>query len=186
MLETFGGAGATAVAVAPNTVVSFHYTLADEKGSIVAQTDGEPARFVVGHAQTPPAVEEALLGRVPGDKLSIQLEPDDAFGDHDADAIIEVDRSEFGPELAVGEELEAEAADGRIAYLKVVAITPDHVALDTNHPLAGQNVQVSLEIQQGRPATEDELADLRLEAKGLPGARDMLPAERLLRRPPSG
>jgi FKBP-type peptidyl-prolyl cis-trans isomerase 2 len=89
------------VAIEKNTVVSLSYELADTDGVVLEKTDSPITYLHGGHHGIFPRVEEALEGKRAGDECSVRLEPEDAFGDYDAQLIrIEarnLQRSTFDP-----------------------------------------------------------------------------------------
>jgi len=105
-----------------------------------------------GHGQLLPALETALEGKAAGESVRLQLEPEQAFGEYDAD-LVRVERVErYGEGLAVGTEIE-EAGE----VYTVTDVAEGKAVLDANHPLAGMALRFSLVILTVRAAHEDEL-----------------------------
>lgn len=162
----------------------------------VFDADGEPLQdgsatqtAVFGYGSLIEAFEPRLEGLREGDRRSIELAPEEAFGRRDPKAILEVDRGEFPPDVAPGDRFDAEGEDGRPVLLQVLDVTDDAVVLDTNHPLAGQRLRFEVAVQEVRPATAAELeeAEARLAAEAdlpeeSPVSR-LIPPESLLRPP---
>jgi len=177
--------------VGPDTFVALDFTVFDGEGEAVSEA--ERLGFVFGRGQLFPALEQALDGLGTGDRGVVTLAPRDAYGERDPQAILEVDRAEFPPEVAPGDRFEAENDAGAVLVLKVLDVGPDTVHLDLNHPLAGQEVRVEFAVSEVRPATSEELAaaDAALEAaqdqsaagtpNGTPVAAPVIPLDRLLR-----
>ena len=93
------------------------------------------------------AIEARLNGEQTGAKLSLHLEPEDAFGDYDAELIHLADRALFPEALEAGfsfEGIPGQPDDGRI-YI-VTDFTEDTVVLDGNHPLAGMALRFDIEV----------------------------------------
>jgi FKBP-type peptidyl-prolyl cis-trans isomerase SlyD len=165
--------------------VSFRYVLFDAEGELVEEAPSDaPMTVLLGYGDAAPALERALSGLSAGDERDVILDPDDAFGRRDPDAVIEVDRAEFPADLEPGDELTADSDGGGAVTLKVLEILDDIVVLDTNHPLAGQRVRLKLSVESVRPASPDELslAEARLARAEEPASQPLLPVERLLRR----
>jgi FKBP-type peptidyl-prolyl cis-trans isomerase SlyD len=59
--------------VTQDSVVTFHYTLKDEAGAVIDQSDGEPMAYLHGHGQIVPGLERELTGRSAGEKLQVQV-----------------------------------------------------------------------------------------------------------------
>ena len=166
--------------------MSFRYALFDAEGELVEELppDDAPASVLLGYGEVVPALERALSGLSAGDEREVVLDPEDAFGSRDPEAVIEVDRGELPADLAPGDELAADRDDGGAVTLKVLEILDDAVVLDTNHPLAGQRVKLRLFVDSVRPALPEELveAESRVVRAEEPVSQPLLPVERLLRR----
>jgi FKBP-type peptidyl-prolyl cis-trans isomerase SlyD len=174
--------------VGPGTIVHLSYQLFDEEGALVESSDPElPLAFLYGYGQVAPAIEAVLDGARAAEKRALELSAEDGFGVRDADAILELDASEFPPETALGDEFEAEDEDGGSVSLRVVEVAGDTVWVDTNHPLAGQNIRLEFLVENVRPATGAEIAQAE-EVLAHTSEEDdaespaLLPVERLLRR----
>lgn len=141
-------------------VVSLAYRLTVE-GEVVAQTDdGEPLEYLHGAQNIVPGLEAALDGKVVGDKISVTLTPDEAYGAYDEEDYEEVDRADIpdADQLEVGMVLEVEDEDGYSYMAFVKELTADTVVLDFNPPLAGKTLTYDVEVMSMRAATEEELA----------------------------
>ena len=99
------------------------------------------------------ALERALEGKGAGESVLVQLEPEQAFGDYDADLLRVEPAERFGEGIAAGMEVEH---DDRL-YI-VTDVADGKVVLDGNHPLAGMALRFSLAILSIRRATAEEIA----------------------------
>lgn len=145
--------------VSKNSVVTLKYRLTDAQGEFIEETD-EPVEYLHGgYDGIFPRVEEALEGQEAGFKTQMQLEPQDAFGEYDADQVRVESRSKFPEPLEVGMRFEGvpEDEEEESQILTVTDLTEDTVVLDANHPLAGIALRFSAEILAVRAATEEEL-----------------------------
>lgn len=106
-----------------------------------------------GHGQMLDALERALEGKGPGESLNVQLEPDQAFGDYDAQLVRVAPLTRYGEGVAVGMQIE----EGDTMYT-VTEMGGGSVVLDANHPLAGMALRFSLVILTVRAATQEELS----------------------------
>jgi FKBP-type peptidyl-prolyl cis-trans isomerase SlyD len=105
--------------------------------------------------------------------------------------VVEVDRSDFPPDVAPGDRFDAEGDDGRPVLLQVLDVTEDAVVLDGNHPLAGQRVRFEIAAHEVRPASAEELLAAEELLEGAPDGGNspleaLVPVERLLRGPSRG
>ena len=148
----------------PGVWVLLRYRVFDAEGEAL-----EPAAVetgcVFGYGALLPALEAALEGKTVGARCAVELGPKDAFGDRDPELFLEVERSEFPPEVAPGDRFDAEQKDGTPLVLQVLEVSDAAVLVDLNHPLAGQRVRFEVEVLEARPASADELAlaEARLE-----------------------
>lgn len=106
-----------------------------------------------GYGQLFEKLERALEGRQPGDALQVQLEPEEAFGEYDAELVRLEQADRYGAGLAVGMEIEE---DKRI--YRVTDVAAGSVVLDGNHPLAGIALRFSVVILAVRAATQEEVS----------------------------
>ena len=105
-----------------------------------------------GYGELLEALERALEGKGAGESLRVQLEPDQAFGEYDAD-LVRVEAAErYGAGLAVGMEVEE---DSRL--YTVTDIAAGKVVLDGNHPLAGMALRFSCHVVSVRGASAEEI-----------------------------
>ncbi|OQW41269.1 MAG: peptidylprolyl isomerase [Proteobacteria bacterium SG_bin4] len=145
--------------VEKNTVVSLNYELSDASGKILEKTDTPISYLHGGYGGIFPLVEEALHEMEVGYSCSVPMEPEDTFGEYDAELIRVEPRSSFPDNVAIGMHFEggAEGSDDFIIY-KVTDVTDDSVIVDGNHPFAGVRVVFTCTVTDVRPATPDEIA----------------------------
>jgi FKBP-type peptidyl-prolyl cis-trans isomerase SlyD len=105
-----------------------------------------------GYGQMLGALEKALEGKGPGESVLLQLEPDEAFGDYDAELVRIEPQERYGEGVAVGMQVE----EGDAVYT-VTDVAGGSVVLDGNHPLAGMALRFSVVILTVRAAHEDEI-----------------------------
>jgi FKBP-type peptidyl-prolyl cis-trans isomerase SlyD len=104
-------------------------------------------------------VEEALEGQAVGHEVQMTLEPEDAFGEYDAELLRVEPRNRFPREVEVGMRFEGVPGDGEEEALiyTVTDVTPDTVVVDGNHPLAGERLWFRAKVSEVRAATDEEL-----------------------------
>lgn len=148
--------------IGPNARVVLDYTL-EADGEVVDTSEGEgdrePIVYIHGYGMIVPGLERALVGLGAGDTKQVRLAPEEGYGDRDEELIVEVDRSEMPrpDQVAVGDEIVAESAEGEEAVLTVVGIEGDTVILDGNHPLAGKTLDYSVIVRRVSAATDLEI-----------------------------
>ena len=107
-----------------------------------------PMELVIGEADFFIPIEEALVGMAPGEKKTLTIGPDDAFGDYDQENVFSVPRGDFPDDITpeVGQGLEVCGDDEELYMVTVVEVKDDEVSLDTNHPLAGEDLIYEFEL----------------------------------------
>jgi len=129
--------------------VKLHYKGTLQDGTVFDSSEGrDPLQFEVGAGQIIPGLDEALPGMAPGDTKSVTIEPEQAYGDTNPNAIQSVPRETIPAELeiAVGTALQVETTDGRQIPVTVTEINDENVVLDANHPLAGKTLTFDIEL----------------------------------------
>ena len=146
--------------VAKNTVVTLDYNVTDPDGELV-DAGKEPLIYLHGgYDDIFPMIEEALQGKQVGESIVVKMQPDDAFGEYDADLVQVEPRKTFPKELEVGMQFEGlpESGDEDDAIIyRVTEIADDKVVLDGNHPLAGMALVFTCTVTGLRPASAEEL-----------------------------
>lgn len=107
-----------------------------------------PFEITIGEGDFYTPIEEALVGMAVGEKKSATITPDDAFGDYDPENVFSVKRSEFPDDITpvVGQGLEVTGDNDEVYMVTVVEVTDEEVSLDTNHPLAGEELNYEFEL----------------------------------------
>jgi FKBP-type peptidyl-prolyl cis-trans isomerase SlyD len=147
--------------IVKNTVVSLQYQMYDSAGEMLDQTqDGEPMVYLHGgYDGIFPIVEEALQGKRTGDKIDVTMEPDDAFGEYDAELVRIEPQDVFPEEIEVGMMFEADDPEsGDVMLFTVTEIADGKVVVDGNHPLAGKRIRFAATVSEVRAASAEELA----------------------------
>lgn len=154
--------------ITKNSVVAFAYTLTGDDGEVIDSADTQnPLAYLHGYGQLISGMENALTGREVGDRFSIDLPPEDAYGVYDDELTGAVPRAAFEgvDEVEVGMQFQMEFPGG----LKVVTVTDvnlRHVTVDGNHPLAGETLHFDIEVVAVRPATKDEIEHRHVHDSG--------------------
>lgn len=147
--------------IGKDTVVALTYRLSTLDGELLEEALAEsPAVYLQGgYDGIFPRVEAALEGQAAGAELDIVLEPDDAFGEYDAELVRIEPIDAFPEEVKIGMQLEGASDDGEHVMLYTVTDVADgKVVVDGNHPLAGQSLRLTCVVQSVRPASAEEVA----------------------------
>lgn len=147
--------------IAKDTVVTLTYQLTSMAGELLEEASADtPAAYLHGgYDGIFPKVEEALEGQSTGATLDLVLEPDDAFGEYDAE-LVRVEPAHLFPEnVAIGMQLEGASEDSHHHMVYTVTdIADDKVVVDGNHPLAGQSLRLRCKVESVRAALPEEVA----------------------------
>jgi FKBP-type peptidyl-prolyl cis-trans isomerase SlyD len=141
-------------------VVGMNYRLTVADGTEVdATADRGPMEYLHGHQNIIPGLEKELEGREVGDSLDVTVGPEEGYGEHDEERVVQVNREQLGFEPEVGAVVSARLPDGREQHLLIAEIEGETVTLDGNHPLAGQTLRFEVSIASIRAATDEEIAN---------------------------
>lgn len=135
--------------VAPGKHVHIHYTLKNDAGEVLDSSEGREALgFTVGAGEIIPGLEAALMDKSQGDHVDVTIMPEDAYGERIPEAVQEVPKNQFEgvPNLQVGMPLQASTPEGVLTVF-VAAVNENSVVIDGNHPLAGETLHFSVDIE---------------------------------------
>ena len=146
--------------IGKDTVVTLTYQLTTLSGDLLEEASQDtPAAYLHGgYDGIFPKVEAALEGKGVGDTLDLVLEPDDAFGEFDAELVRVELAHQFPENVAVGMQLEGSSEDGHHQLLYTVTDVADgKVVVDGNHPLSGQSLRLQCKVEDVRVASSEEV-----------------------------
>ncbi len=143
-----------------NSVVTLHYTLKDNDGKVIDQSDDGSFLYLHGAMNIIPGLENALTGKTAGDALTVNVSPEEGYGVKDPERIQEVPKEMFegSEEIAVGTQFHAQSPDGQAVVVTVVEVKDEVVVIDGNHALAGVDLNFDVKIMDVREASEEEIA----------------------------
>lgn len=139
----------TMTEVKSGDVVRIHYTGKLTDGTEFDSSAGrDPLEFKVGSGQVIPGLDNRIEGMNVGDKDTVTIPADQAYGPRDDAQVQVVSRSAVpdGVDLSVGSRLQASTRDGKQVLLTVVDVDDSQVTVDANHPLAGQDLVFDIEV----------------------------------------
>lgn len=156
-----------------NKVVSLHYRLSDMDGNVLEDSKevAQPLYYLHGHSGLMVKLEEALEGKHVGDNVSVTLEPNEAFGEVQANAVQRVSINHIlrdgkaKPKFKAGMVVQLNTKEGP-RPATVVKAGLKTVDVDLNHPFAGIQVKFEVEILSERDATEEEIAHGHIHGEG--------------------
>ncbi len=153
--------------ISKDKVVSLIYELRIDKadGKIIESLNQDaPLTFLFGSGSLLPKFEDNLAGLKAGDKFSFSLDSEDAYGQYNAGAVVEVPMKAFEVDgkidsnmIKQGNHIPMQDGHGNRLNGIVKNITAEVVTMDFNHPLAGNNLFFKGEVTGIREATEEEI-----------------------------
>lgn len=136
--------------------VRVHYHGKLRNGDTFDSSDGrEPLEFTVGSGQVIKGFDDGVRGMSPGDKKTVEIPVQDAYGEKNDDMLIEFPKSQFPPDMnpETGMQLMMNNGQGQSFPVNIIEVKEDTVILDANHPLAGQDLIFDLELVEIVPTS---------------------------------
>jgi len=127
--------------------VHYHGRLTD--GTTFDSSEGrEPLEFEVGSGMVIKGFDDGLMGMAVGQKKTIQIPVEEAYGPKDPQMVMDFPRDRFPPDMnpEIGMRLNMSNGSGQQIPVVIVEVQPDVVILDANHPLAGEELIFDLEL----------------------------------------
>lgn len=129
--------------------VKVHYSGTLSDGTVFDSSAGrDPLQFTLGAGQIIPGFERAVEGLAAGDKTTTVIPPEQAYGEHQPEAVLEVPLARLPPDLnpEVGQQLQMQGENGQPIPVRVTGMSDDTVTIDANHPLAGKELTFAIEL----------------------------------------
>lgn len=131
------------------SLVKVHYTGKLEDGTqFDSSQGGNPLEFTVGNGEVIPGFEQAVVGMNIGDSKTVEVSPEQAYGEHREDRVLNMEKEKLPENITpeVGLRLQAKQPDDTVITFTVTDVSEDSVTLDANHPLAGKNLTFDIEL----------------------------------------
>ena len=134
--------------------VHYHGKLTD--GTTFDSSEGRaPLEFEVGSGQVIPGFDEGVTGLAVGEKKTVEIPADQAYGPASDNHVFEFPKSQFPaemiPELQIGMPLQMQTETGQPVQVTIKEVKEDSVLLDANHPLAGKDLVFDIELVEITP-----------------------------------
>lgn len=128
--------------------VEVHYKGTLEDGTVFDESygRGQPISFTVWGGQMIAGFDAAVVGMKVGDKKTVTLTPDMAYGEYSPEAVVAVPKEQIGE--TEGLEVGGELYDPNGRPVKIVEITDTEIKVDVNHPLAGKTLIFEIEMMK--------------------------------------
>ncbi|MFC2033020.1 peptidylprolyl isomerase [Chloroflexota bacterium] len=131
------------------SVVKVHYTGTLEDGTVFDTSVGrEPLEFTMGTGAMIPGFENAVRGMKLGQKKTVTIPSDEAYGPHLDDRVLVIERDEMpeGLDPEVGQQLQMMNSGGGIVQVIVTEVSETTIKIDANHTLAGKDLTFEIEL----------------------------------------
>ncbi len=129
--------------------VKVHYTGKLKDGTVFDSTEGkDPLEFKLGDQMVIKGFEDGVTGMENGEKKTIEIPVDKAYGPRNDELFIKIEKSKIPPDVPtnVGEILELKRPDGMQFPTRIIEEHTEHIVIDANHPLAGEDLTFELEL----------------------------------------
>lgn len=129
-------------------LVAIDYILTNDAGDTLDTSKGsEPLRYEQGAGQIIPGLEKALEGKKTGEKISVSIPPEEAYGNKNPEMETTLPKEMFEgvEEIVPGMKFEAET-DAGTQLVEVIKVDDKGVTIDANHPLAGETLNFDVEV----------------------------------------
>ncbi|MBV7378539.1 FKBP-type peptidyl-prolyl cis-trans isomerase [Maritimibacter dapengensis] len=129
--------------------VRIHYTGTLNDGTVFDSSQGrDPLEFTVGSGQIIPGLDKAIPGMSPGEKKSVPVPADEAYGPHHPEGVTQVPRADIPDNIPLeeGTMLQMSTPDGRQVPVTVTELSASEVTIDANHQLAGKDLNFDIEL----------------------------------------
>ena len=134
--------------------VKVHYTgTLDDGTKFDSSLDrGEPLEFTCMAGQMIPGFDAAVRDMQVGETVNVRLEPADAYGERNPDAVQTVPTMQIGnlQGFEIGDTVMLQTRDGRPMQAVLVARDAQAVTFDFNHPMAGKALNFEIELLEAR------------------------------------
>jgi len=129
--------------------VQVHYTGRLNDGTVFDSSEGrDPLSFTLGEGQVIPGFNDAIVDMAIGDKKTVEIPVDQAYGPSQDELVMPVPRDQFPPDITpeVGQQLQVGGPGGEVMVVTVTNVKEDIVTLDANPPLAGEDLTFDIEL----------------------------------------
>ena len=129
--------------------VRVHYHGKLTNGTTFDSSEGrDPLEFTVGSGQVIKGFDDAMLDMNVGEKKTVNIPVENAYGQRNDDMMMEYPKSEFPDDMKpeAGMELHMSDNQGHVFQVVVTEVQEDVVVLDANHPLAGKDLTFEIEL----------------------------------------
>ncbi len=133
--------------VAQDDRLLIRYTIRHQDQILEANASGKPVEYQMGEGQWPIQIELAMLGEKAGEKLVLQYRSgDNVFGGADPERIVTMDAVDFRSEPEPGQLVDFSLENGEMIEGQILSVFGDKIEVDFNHPYAGRDLNIQIQI----------------------------------------
>ena len=129
--------------------VSVEYTGRFADGTIFdSSVSRQPLQFTVGSHEVITGFDNAVLGLVVGETITVDIPPAEGYGIPDDNLIVTFNRAQIPPDMdiSIGTQLQMKNEDGHIFPVRIANVTEEEITVDANHPLAGKDLSFEIKL----------------------------------------
>jgi len=129
--------------------IKVHYTGTLEDGKVFDSSVGKkPLSVKLGSGMVIPGFDEALTGMEVGEKKTVIIPLEKAYGPHNAEMVMQIPINQVPDDMEpeIGQKMQVGGASGEVMMVEVLDITDDFIVLDANPPLAGKDLTFEMEL----------------------------------------
>ena len=140
-------------------VATINYKLTDAEENVLDESSDSSFSYLHGASNIIPGLEKALEGKKAGDEVSVDVKPEDAYGERNLEMIQRIPRDMFPADVDIkeGMQFHAQSSSGSPVIVTVDSIDGEEVVVDGNHPMAGKQLHFDVQVMEVRDATEEEI-----------------------------
>jgi FKBP-type peptidyl-prolyl cis-trans isomerase 2 len=135
--------------VKQGNTVQINYTGKLQDGTVFDTSANRcPLQFTLGQGKLIAGFEQAVLGMNAGERKTVVIPPDQAYGPRRPESVVEMDRKNLpeGMDPKVGQRLELTQENDQVVLVTVAGVSESSITLDANHPLAGKDLTFEIEL----------------------------------------
>lgn len=151
-------------------LVSLTYIICDESGAVLEQSDLPVSYIHGGRNELIGGMDKAVAGKFAGDEVELTLGSDQGFGSHDPELTFTDSLENVPPQFRhLGAQVEMQNESGEVKTFYVTKIEGGDLTVDGNHPFAGKDLLVKVQIQDVRDPTDQERTQDEMSHVAPPG-----------------
>ncbi|TCK18969.1 FKBP-type peptidyl-prolyl cis-trans isomerase SlyD [Thiogranum longum] len=145
------------IEICQDKVVRLGFRVTDQQNGHLLQYGDDLVYLHGGYGGAFPKIEQAIQGCRVGDQISVSLSPEEGYGQHNPELVIELPGEAFSGELPhTGEAVDGQLPDGSSMTFTVSEVSGESIRMDGNHPFAGKYLAFDFEVLEVRSSTSAE------------------------------